>query len=61
MKETDKLYQIWDAVLDARSEYYYVTVRRKALKRLQELIGERNYFYGRLPPHVPLWRFEAIP
>lgn len=61
MLETDLLYQVWDAVRDARCEYYYVTVRRQALKRLRELVGEDDYFRGRLPPYVPLWRFERIP
>ena len=31
LKETDSLYQVWDAVRDARCEYYYVTVRAAAL------------------------------
>lgn len=61
MLETDLLYQVWDEVRDARCEYYYVTVRRQALKRLRELVGEDDYFRGRLPPYVPLWRFERIP
>jgi hypothetical protein len=57
LKEADALYQVWDAVRDARCEYYYVTVRRQALKRLQCLLGEEDYAAGRLPPYVPLWRF----
>lgn len=60
-QETDHLYQVWDSVRDARCEYYYVTVRRQALKRLRDLVGEDRYQNGRLPPHVPLWRFETIP
>lgn len=60
-QETDQLYQVWDCVRDARCEYYYVAVRRQALKRLRDLVGEEQYFYGKLPPHVPLWRFETIP
>jgi hypothetical protein len=59
-REVDQLYQIWDAVRDARCEYYYVTVRRQALKRLRELLNEEDYYQGRLPPHVPLWRFQDI-
>ena len=58
IKETDQLYAIWDCVRDARCEYYYVTVRRTALKRLQELLGAAGWQDGSLPPHVPLWRFE---
>ena len=60
LQETDQLYQIWDTVRDARCEYYYVTVRRQALKRLREALGDEAYFSGRLPPHVPLWRFQQI-
>ena len=60
LQETDQLYQVWDTVRDARCEYYYVTVRRQALKRLREVIGEEAYYSGNLPPHVPLWRFQEI-
>jgi hypothetical protein len=60
VQETDRLYQVWDTIRDARCEYYYVTVRRQALKRLRELIGEEAYYAGNLPPHVPVWRFQWI-
>jgi hypothetical protein len=60
LQETDRLYQIWDTVRDARCDYYYVNVRRQALKRLRELIGEEAYFSSSLPPCVPLWRFQQI-
>ena len=32
LQETDRLYQIWDALHNAGSECYYVTVRRQALR-----------------------------
>jgi hypothetical protein len=60
MRETDELYHIWDTVRDARCDFYYVTVRRQALKQLRELIGIEAYYFGRLPPPVPLWRFQEI-
>jgi hypothetical protein len=60
VQEADRLYHIWDTVRDARCEYYYVTVRRQALKRLQEMIGPEAYYAGQLPPYVPVWRFERI-
>jgi hypothetical protein len=60
LQETDRLYQIWDTVRDARCDYYYVTVRRHALKRLRELIGAEAYYRATLPPCVPLWRFQRI-
>jgi hypothetical protein len=58
VQETDHLYQVWDTVRDARCEYYYVTVRRQALKRLREMVGDDAYYNGQLPPYVPLWRFQ---
>jgi hypothetical protein len=57
LAETDRLYRVWDAVRDARCEFYYVTVRRQALKRLRESLGEQAYDTAELPPHVPAWRF----
>ena len=60
LQETDQLYQVWDTIRDARCEYYYVTVRRQALKRLREQLGDAAYYGGPLPPHVPAWRFQPI-
>ena len=59
-REVDYLYQVWDTARDARCEYYYVTVRRQALKRLKEMLGDDAYYQGQLPSHVPVWRFESI-
>ena len=60
MAETDRLYAVWDAVRDARCEFYYVAVRRTALKKLRELVGEEAYLAGTLPPGVPTWRFNQL-
>jgi len=60
LRETDKLYQVWDSVRDARCDFYYVTVRRQALKKLRDLLGPDDYYAGKLPPYVPLWRFQEI-
>lgn len=60
LQEIDQLYQVWDTVRDARCEYYYVTVRRQALKRLRDMVGYDDYYAGRLPPYVPVWRFQSI-
>lgn len=60
IQETDHLYQVWDTVRDCRCDYYYVTVRRQALKKLRELVGDEAYYTGRLPPYVPIWRFQEI-
>jgi hypothetical protein len=60
IQETEHLYQVWDTVRDARCDYYYVTVRRQALKKLRQMLGDEAYYFGRLPPAVPLWRFQEI-
>lgn len=60
LQETDRLYQVWDAIRDTRCEYYYVTVRRQALKRVRDTIGEQAFYNGNYPPHVPVWRFQRI-
>jgi hypothetical protein len=58
--EADRLYQVWDTVRDTRCDYYYITVRRQALKKLKESLGEQAYYSGCLPPHVPVWRFGRM-
>jgi hypothetical protein len=60
VQEADRLYQLWDTVRDARCDYYYVTVRRQALKKVRETVGAQAYYSGCLPPHVPVWRFTRI-
>ena len=60
LDENERLYKIWDAVRDSRCDYYYVTVRRQALKKLRDLIGEEAYEAGELPPNVPTWRFVEL-
>ncbi len=59
-EEVEQLYQIWDAVRDARCEYYYVHIRRQALKKLRDILGNDDYQQSNLPPHVPVWRFECV-
>jgi hypothetical protein len=58
LAETDRLYRVWDTVRDARCDFYYITVRRQALKKLKELIGSEAYVVCDLPPHVPEWAFS---
>jgi hypothetical protein len=57
LTEADQLYHIYDLVRDARSDFYYVSVRRQALLALRQAIGWPDYASGLLPPHVPVWRF----
>src|SRR6266851_6376773 len=60
LQEADHLYQIWDLVRDSRCDYYYVTVRRQALKKIKETVGDAAYYNGNMPPHVPVWRFARV-
>jgi len=60
LREVDRLYQVWDAVRDSRCEYYYITVRRQALKKVRTTIGDAAFYNGHYPPHVPVWRFQRI-
>jgi hypothetical protein len=60
LQETDRLYKIWDTLRDARCDYYYITLRRQALKRLRELVGNEGYYSGVMPPYVPIWRFQSL-
>jgi hypothetical protein len=60
LEETDRLYQAWDQLREARTDYYFVTLKRQALKRLRELVGVEAYYSGVMPPYVPIWRFQAM-
>lgn len=57
LRETDFCYQVWDNLRDARTEFYNVTVRRRAFLAVRRLAGDEAFVSGRLPPHVPVWRF----
>jgi hypothetical protein len=58
IEEVEQLYQLWDLVRDARSDCYYVSVRRQALLTLRQALGPADYYRGAMPPHVPVWRFD---
>jgi hypothetical protein len=45
LQEADHLYHVWDTARDARCDYYYVTVRRQALKRLARDDWRRSVLY----------------
>lgn len=59
LAETEFLYQVWDHARDARCEYYYIHIRRQALKNIIEKIGPLDHKF-RMPPHVPTWRFTCV-
>jgi hypothetical protein len=72
MIENQKLYNVWDYMRDAKCDYYYITVRRIALKNLKAALEkdklliqmcedagyDLDYNRMKLPPNVPVWRFE---
>jgi hypothetical protein len=53
--------EAWHAVADAAEPTYSVLMRRKALGRLLRLLGPEDYYAGRLPPPVMLWRYPESP
>jgi hypothetical protein len=59
MAETEELYRIWNLARDAQYECYYITVRRRSLLELRDLLGLEAYCRGQLPPHLPVWHFPA--
>lgn len=58
--ELDQLHALWDTIRESRSNFYYVSVRRLALKKAKEAMGAANYFNGSYPPPVPAWIFQEI-
>lgn len=61
ISENERLYRIWDAIRDARSEMHYVSTRRQALLKLRDMIGPDAYESAQSPPYVPDWRFTRVP
>ncbi len=61
MQETDRFYRQWDAIRDAQCDFYYVTVRRAALKKLRDALGADAFAAGAMPSYVPEWRFATAP
>ncbi len=61
VRETERLYKLWDATREAKCDFHYVTYRRLALKKLKDGMGTEAYTAGALPPYVPDWRFNAAP
>ena len=59
LSETNRLREVWQCAADATSADHIWVCRRRALKRLRDLVGEEAYDAGSLPPCVPLWRFDV--
>lgn len=59
LAETDRLYDVWDALRWAHL-YGHAGTRRDMLGRLRELLGPCAYYAGRMPPACPLWHFVLL-
>lgn len=53
--DCNRLYDFWDTVADASTPHYYLTVRRRCLLKLRDLLGPEAYYAGVLPEIVPMW------
>lgn len=60
LQEARELYEIYNLLDDVFYQSYTVFDKRKSLYHLREKIGEKNFYSGRLPPPVPIWRFELF-
>ena len=60
LHETKILFSFWDSVRDAKTEFYYIHVRRYGLKKVIGAIGEENFYNGNFPDSVPTWRFREM-
>lgn len=60
LNEAYELYRIWSHLLNSRLEFFSVVDRRTYLLKLKQALGDEMYYSGRMPPHVPLWRFTEV-
>lgn len=61
LADAEALYHIWDLARDATYPFYYLSIRRRALGELRDLLGPDAFNAGALPPHIPLHHFTRIP
>lgn len=52
--------QAWSHLRDARSEFSWVRTRRQSLKQLREILGDDDFYSGRMPPPAPLRFFQEV-
>lgn len=65
LQDYQQLYVAWDALRDAQTGPLEESGQnqswcRSRLADLRDLIGPAAYCQGRMPPSVPLWRFQRI-
>jgi hypothetical protein len=58
LKEAEHLHTIYDLVDDSVRPQYSLYQRRLALFKIKKLIGEEDFYKGKLPPNIPIWRFS---
>ena len=67
--ENQELWSVWNLLDDCWIEWDYTTdesspgfdvdtYRRGLLAQLRDRLGYRDYYEGRMPPPVPIWRFR---
>lgn len=54
LRVTDEIYEAWDALGDATVDFYHLHIRRKALAKLRRLLGDEDFFAGRMPLPLPV-------
>lgn len=60
-EEVEHLYRCWDWLHAAQGgQAGDACYWRQSLRRLRELIGDEAYYAGRMPPCVPVWRFQEL-
>jgi hypothetical protein len=60
LEEIAFLYQIYDLVDDTVRSEYNLFRKRQSLHKIKQIIGEEDFYSGKLPPFVPIWRFSKI-
>lgn len=59
LSEAEHLHRVWDKLDDAMYGYCE-DLRLRGAIGLKKLIGDEAYAAGRMPPHVPFWRFRSV-
>lgn len=60
LAETGQRFQAWDSLRDAKHTLYTITVRRVALGKLLDLIGQDAFLSGQMPEPVSQRWFSVV-
>jgi hypothetical protein len=60
LAETQRRYEIWDALEDVQTPWLSRDRRLERLATFRNLIGESAYRLGHVPCHVPIECFEPV-